>query len=69
VIKYISLGGINHRRKVLESIRSIINFVNDLLWNKNILVVMLIGTAVYLTFKTKFMQFRLFGDIVRILGE
>lgn len=69
MIKYISLGGINHRRKVLESIRSIINFVNDLLWNKNILVVMLIGTAVYLTFKTKFMQFRLFGDIVRILGK
>ena len=53
----------------MESIRSIINFVNDLLWNKNILVVMLIGTAVYLTFKTKFMQFRLFGDIVRILGK
>lgn len=69
MIKYISLEGINHRRRVLESIRSIINFVNDLLWNKNILVVMLIGTAVYLTFKTKFMQFRLFGDIVRILGK
>lgn len=69
MIKYISLGGINHRRRVLESIRSIINFVNDLLWNKNILVVMLIGTAVYLTFKAKFMQFRLFGDIVRILGK
>lgn len=53
----------------MESIRSVINFVNDLLWNKNILVVMLIGTAVYLTFKTKFMQFRLFGDIVKILGK
>ena len=51
----------------MESIRSIINFVNNLLWGKNILVVMLIGTAVYFTFKTKFMQFRLFGDIIRIL--
>lgn len=51
----------------MESIRVIINFVNNLLWGKNILVVMLIGTAVYFTFKTKFMQFRLFGDIVRIL--
>lgn len=51
----------------MESIRVIINFVNNLLWSKNILVVMLIGTAVYFTFKTKFMQFRLFGDIVRIL--
>ena len=52
---------------VLESIRIIIDFVNNLLWGKNILVVMLIGTAVYFTFKTKFMQFRLFGDIIRIL--
>ena len=51
----------------MESIRVIINFVNNLLWGKNILVVMLIGTAVYFTFKTKFMQFRLFGDILRIL--
>ena len=49
---------------VLESIRTVIDFVNNLLWGKNILVVMLIGTAVYFTFKTRFMQFRLFGDII-----
>lgn len=49
--------------------KEIINWVNDLLWGKNILVVMLIGTAIYLTIKTKFMQFRLFGDIVKILGK
>ena len=54
---------------VLESIRTVIDFVNNLLWGKNILVVMLIGTAVYFTFKTRFMQFRLFGDIVKILGK
>jgi len=52
---------------VLESIRTVIDFVNNLLWGKNILVVMLIGTAVYFTFKPRFMQFRLFGDIIKIL--
>ena len=30
----------------MDGIREIINFVNDLLWGKNVLVVMLIGAAV-----------------------
>ena len=30
---------------------------------------MLIGTALYFTVRTRFMQFRLFGDIVKILGK
>lgn len=53
----------------MEIIREIINFVNEILWGKNILVVMLVGTALYLTLRTKFMQFRLFGDIIKILGK
>lgn len=51
----------------MDSIRVVIDFVNNLLWGKNILVVMLIGAAVYFTIRTRFMQFRLFGDIIRIL--
>lgn len=51
----------------MESIRMVIDWVNNLLWGKNILVVMLIGTALYFTVRTRFMQFRLFGDIIRIL--
>lgn len=47
----------------------IVNLVNNFLWGKNILVVMLIGTAIYFTLRTRFMQFRLFGDIIRILGK
>ena len=50
-------------------ITNIVDFVNSLLWGKNILVIMLIGTALYFTIRTKFMQFRLFGDIVKILGK
>ncbi|MBM6690823.1 sodium:alanine symporter family protein [Fusobacterium mortiferum] len=53
----------------MEIIREIINFVNEILWGKNILVVMLVGTALYLTLRTRFMQFRLFGDIIKILGK
>ena len=53
----------------MESIRMVIDWVNNLLWGKNILVVMLIGTALYFTVRTKFMQFRLFGDIIRILKD
>ena len=53
----------------MDSIREIINFVNNLLWGKNILVVMLIGTAIFLSLRTNFMQFRLFGDIIKILNK
>lgn len=53
----------------MSLITNIVNFVNNLLWGKNILVVMLIGAAVYFTIRTRFMQFRLFGDIIKILGK
>lgn len=51
----------------MESIYKIVDAVNGLLWGKNILVFMLIGAALYFSFKTKFMQFRLFHKIVRVL--
>lgn len=63
IVRYIE------RREKMEIIREIINFVNEILWGKNILVVMLVGTALYLTLRTRFMQFRLFGDIIKILGK
>lgn len=63
IVRYID------RREKMEIIREIINFVNEILWGKNILVVMLVGTALYLTLRTRFMQFRLFGDIIKILGK
>ena len=45
----------------MESIYKIVDSVNGFLWGKNILVFMLIGAAIYFSFKTKFMQFRLFN--------
>ncbi|MGL5623798.1 alanine/glycine:cation symporter family protein [Cetobacterium sp.] len=54
----------------MNLIKEIINIVNTILWEKNILVVMLIGMALYASYKTKFMQIRLFGEIVKTLkGE
>ena len=53
----------------MELIKSIINNVNNFLWGYNVLVVMLIGTAIYTTIRTRGMQFRLFKDIVKILGK
>lgn len=52
---------------IMEPINSIVNTVNFYLWNKNILVVLLIGGAVFFTINTKFIQFRLFSKIPKIL--
>ena len=51
----------------MTGIYKIVDSVNNLLWGKNILVFMLIGAALYFSFKTKFMQFRLFNKIVKVL--
>ena len=51
----------------MESIYKMVDAVNGLLWGKNILVFMLIGAAIYFSFKTKFMQFRLFHKIIKVL--
>lgn len=48
---------------------NIVNIVNELLWGKNILVVLLIGTGIFFTVKTKFVQIRLLKEMVRLLKE
>lgn len=44
---------------------TIINGVNDILWGKNILLILLIGAALYFTIRTRFMQVRLMPEILR----
>ncbi|MGX6592536.1 alanine/glycine:cation symporter family protein [Cetobacterium ceti] len=51
----------------MELIKLIVNTVNSLLWEKNILVILLIGTGLYFTYKTKFMQLRLFKEVATSL--
>ena len=51
----------------MSHISAVVDLVNSFLWGKNILVFMLVGAALYFTFKTKFMQVRLFGKIIKVL--
>lgn len=46
----------------------IIGTVNDVLWTY-ILIIMLLGCAFWFTYKTKFVQFRMIGEMVRLLGD
>lgn len=52
----------------MESLNTFIASINDVLWSY-VLIVMLIGCALYFSFKTKFLQFRMLGEMVRLLGD
>lgn len=52
----------------MKAIESIISGTNTLLWSY-VLIIMLIGLGLYFTFRTKFVQFRLLGEMIRLLGE
>lgn len=46
----------------------IINTLSDLLY-RYILIVLLLGTGIYFTFKTRFVQFRMLGESIRVVME
>lgn len=50
----------------MEQFASFIGSVNNVLWSY-ILIVMLLGCALYFSFKTKFVQFRMIGETFRVL--
>lgn len=54
--------------KWMSLLQTFVGAINDLLWSK-ILIGLLIALGLYFTFRTKFVQFRLFGEMVRLLGE
>lgn len=45
-----------------------INMINDLLWSY-VLIALLLGCACWFTLKTKFVQFRMIREMVRLLGD
>ena len=45
-----------------------ITFTNNILWSY-ILIIMLLGCAVWFTFHTRFVQFRMLREMIRLLGE
>ncbi|MCI1683303.1 MAG: alanine:cation symporter family protein [Bacteroides sp.] len=46
----------------------IINCINNVLWTY-ILIAVLLGCALWFTIKTKFVQFRMISEMIRLLGE
>ncbi|AFS79351.1 sodium:alanine symporter family protein [Gottschalkia acidurici 9a] len=54
---------------MLGFLEKVIISINDLLWNKHILVVMLLFTGVYFTIKTRFLPFRKFKEMIRVITE
>lgn len=52
----------------MELLSGWINGVNEILWSY-ILIIMLLGCALWFTAKTHFVQFRMIGEMVRLLGD
>lgn len=52
----------------MEAFTSGLNLVNDIMWSY-ILIVMLIGCAIWFTIKSKFVQFRMMKEMIRVLGD
>ncbi len=52
----------------METLQNCINFANDILWSY-ILIIMLIGCAIWFTIKGRFLQFRMVGEMFRLLGD
>ena len=52
----------------METITQWITSINDVLWTY-VLVIMLLGCATWFTFKTRFVQFRMIKEMIRLLGD
>ena len=52
----------------MESLLGFIDGINTLLWSY-VLIAMLVVLGLYFTFRTKFVQFRYFGEMFRLLGD
>ena len=52
----------------MELFTNIINEANYVLWTY-ILIIMLLGCAIWFSVKTRFVQFRMLGEMIRLLGD
>ncbi|HWO95202.1 MAG TPA: alanine/glycine:cation symporter family protein [Bacillus sp. (in: firmicutes)] len=52
----------------MSLLQTLVGTINDLLWSK-VLIALLIFAGLYFTFRTKFVQFRLIREMIRLLGE
>ncbi|MBN8210215.1 alanine:cation symporter family protein [Bacillus sp. NTK071] len=52
----------------MDILEKIVSFGNDLIWS-NVLIFILIGVGLYFTIRSRFVQFRLFGEMFHVLTE
>ena len=52
----------------MESLNQCIGAINEVLWSY-VLIIMLLGCALWFTWRGKFVQFRMIGEMVRLLGD
>ncbi|SMB82856.1 alanine or glycine:cation symporter, AGCS family [Desulfonispora thiosulfatigenes DSM 11270] len=53
---------------MLDLLNSFVSFSNNILWSY-VLIAMLLILGIYFTIRTNFVQFRLFGEMFRLLGQ
>lgn len=52
----------------MEILNEAIGAINEVLWSY-VLIIMLLGCAIWFTLRGKFVQFRMIGEMVRLLGD
>ncbi len=52
----------------MEILQNCIDGINNILWSY-VLIIMLIGCAIWFTLKSRFVQFRMVGEMFRLLGD
>ncbi|KAB8138348.1 sodium:alanine symporter family protein, partial [Gracilibacillus oryzae] len=56
--------------EVIENfLNELVNGGNDILWNKGVLICLLLGAGLYFTIRSRFVQFRLFGEMFKVIKE
>lgn len=53
----------------MNSFESIVDIINNIMWNKNLLVVILVISGIVFTVKTRGVQFRLFKHMISLITE
>ncbi len=57
-----------NRKHYLCTMNELITAVNDVIWSY-VLIVALVGCGLWFTWRTKFVQFRMVGEMLRLLTE
>ena len=48
---------------------NLVNIINGIMWNRNLLVILLVVSGIIFTIRTRGVQFRLFAHMCQLLTE